>query len=284
MTMILDGKKISEELKDDLKRRVKILRDKGINPAFAIIRVGDVDTSDIYVRNKVKYSEDVLVHVLNKKYKEEHMTENELIRIIKNLNESKWIHGIIVQLPLPFGYDVNKIINTISPEKDVDGFTNINLGKLMNNQKDAIISATPKGIMNLLKAYNIDVTGKNCIVIGRGQTVGKPLAQLLINNDATVTVYHSKSNDPYINERMKHADIIFSCVGKYKLLCDYRLSDQSIVIDAGITRTPEGKLCGDLYIGDEPLLKAYSPVPKGVGPMTIQALIENVIEVCERMI
>lgn len=285
-TTILDGKKVSEELKDSLRARVQNLNKMRINPTLAIIRVGDVYASNVYVKNKHTYAKDINITTIDIIYKEEDITEDRLIERIHELNKHESIHGIIVQLPLPKEYDVNRVINAIEPSKDVDGFTNINLGKLMNNQDDAIVAATPKGIMNLLKAYNIDVAGKRCLVIGRGQTVGKPLAQLLINNDATVTVAHSKSK--LLHRLIFDADIVFSCVGKHKLIREYDLSSDTIIIDAGITRNEENKLCGDFHIEfmDDVVSTniSYSPVPGGVGPMTIQALMENVIEACERII
>lgn len=281
--MILDGKKTSEVLKDGLRLRIKKIKENNLNPTLAIIRVGDVYASNVYVRNKIKYCEDVGVKVIDYVFTEKEMSMVKLIELICKLNKSIDVHGIIVQLPLPGDYDVNTVIFNIAPHKDVDGFTDINLGKLINDNNEAIIPATPKGIMNLLKAYDIDVAGKRCLVIGRGQTVGKPIAQLLINKDAVVTVTHSKSKTE-LSKLIKDNDIIISCVGKYNLFSYTDIKESQIVIDAGIARDPNGKLCGDFRGGHlmQDTFK-YTPVPGGVGPMTIQALVENVVEVCERL-
>lgn len=268
--MILDGKETSKKIKDRVKEQIKDIEDK---ITLLVILVGDDPASQIYVQNKEKACKYVgikpITWILNK-----NITQKELIGKINEANNDPSINGILVQLPLPSHLEENIIINTINPDKDVDGLTIVNQGRLFNNQK-TIVPATPLGVMNLFSEYKMDISGKNAIVIGRSNLVSKPLAMLLLQKNATVTIAHSKTVN--LKEIVKTMDIVISCVGKPNLITADMIKDDAIVIDVGINRL-NTKIVGDVnYEEVKQIASAITPVPGGVGPMTIASLIENVV-------
>jgi methylenetetrahydrofolate dehydrogenase (NADP+)/methenyltetrahydrofolate cyclohydrolase len=273
--LILDGKKIAKEIKEELA--VKIARDIKIynkNPSLTAIIVGDFEPSKIYVNNKKKACLEVCItsQVLNLK---KETTETELINLIHKLNNDKNIHGILVQLPLPDHINSENIIKEISPLKDVDGFHPVNIGKLVTSKSNIshIEPCTPLGIMELFKRYNIELRGKNACVIGRSNIVGKPLAIMLLRENATVTIAHSKTKN--LKEITKNADIIIACIGKAKFVNNTFIKQGAIIIDVGINRIDD-KITGDVDYDDViTKVSAITPVPGGVGPMTIAMLLEN---------
>lgn len=269
--MLIDGKKIRNEKIQELKNSLKGINEK---LGLAVVQVGEDAASSVYVKQKEKLALELGYKFIHEKL-DEKINEDELIQIVNKLNNDDSIHGIIVQLPLPKHIDETKVINVINPLKDVDGLTFTNAGKLING-KDTLIPCTPKGIIDLLKAYKIDIEGKNVVVIGRSILVGKPIATLLTNNNATVTICHSKTKD--ISLYTKKADIIVVAVGKAKFLTNEMVKKNSIVIDVGINRI-NGKLYGDADFEDLELKCKYiTPVPGGVGPMTVYELCQNVYE------
>lgn len=273
---LIDGKKFSEELLLEIGRKNKELHDKYGRPAgLAVIIVGEDPASQVYVRNKVKACEN------NGLYSETHklpenITEENLIKVIESLNENDKIDGILVQLPLPKHINELNIINSISPEKDVDGFNVVNVGKMMIGDDSGFLPCTPYGVMQLLEGYNIDVEGKDVVIVGRSNIVGKPMALMLINAKATVQVCNSKTKN--LTEKLKQADIIIVATGVAKLIKKDQVKEGAVVIDVGINRV-NGKLCGDVDF-DEVKDKAsfITPVPGGVGPMTIASLIKNTLK------
>ena len=272
---LIDGKKLAGEIRANLKIKCDELKQKGIKPKFAVIMVGDNKASQIYVRNKSRVAEQVGID-FEEYLLRENTKQEELIKQIKKLNEDKTIHGILLQSPIPNHLDINEAFRTITPEKDVDGFNPINVGKLCLNQ-DTFVSCTPYGIMKMLDKYNIDLTGKNVVILGRSNIVGKPLIQCCLNKNATVTVCHSKTKD--IKKYTKEADIIMVAVGKAKVLTDDMIKDGAVVIDVGINRNDDGKITGDVDFENVSKKASYiTPVPGGVGPMTIAMLMNNVIK------
>lgn len=266
---IIDGKKISLELKDKLKSEVELFK---IKPTLVVISVGNDPASQVYVNQKEKCALDIGINYKHLKY--DKINEDDLIKVIYELNNDYSVDGIIVQLPLIDGLNSNRIINEISPSKDVDGLTYLNAGKLLNNE-NCLVSCTPKGIMYLLKHENISLEGKNIVIIGRSNLVGKPMFNLLINENATVTLCHSKTKN--IINYTKHADIIIVAVGKKHFLTSEMIKKNSIIIDVGINREND-KLYGDVLFDDViKKVKKITPVPKGVGPMTVVMLMDNVI-------
>ena len=275
---LIDGKKLAGEIRANLKIKCDELKQKGIKPKFAVIMVGDNKASQIYVRNKSRVAEQVGIdfeeYLLGEDIKQE-----ELIKQIKKLNEEKTIHGILLQSPIPNHLDINEAFRTIAPEKDVDGFNPINVGKLCLNQ-DTFVSCTPFGIMKMLEAYNIKLEGKNVVILGRSNIVGKPLIQCCLNKNATVTVCHSKTRD--IKKYTKEADVVMVAVGKAKFLTQDMIKDDAVVIDVGINRNDDGKIIGDVDFENVSKKASYiTPVPGGVGPMTIAMLMNNVIKAAE---
>ena len=275
MAVIIDGKKLAQEIRQTLKIKCEELKEKGINPRLAVIMVGDDKASQVYVRNKSKACEDVGIefeeHILDADIKQE-----ELISLIRKLNQDKNIHGILLQSPIPRHLDVNEAFRTIIPEKDVDGFNPVNVGKLCLNQ-DTFVSCTPYGIMKMFEAYDIDLTGKNVTIIGRSNIVGKPLIQCCLNKNATVTVCHSKTAN--LEEHTKNSDIVIVAIGKTKFLKADMIKKGAVVIDVGINRGEDGKLTGDVDFEKVSEKASYiTPVPGGVGPMTIAMLMNNVIK------
>ncbi len=275
MTTILDGKKLRDKIFEQLKQKIDKLSKK---PTLAVILVGDDPASKIYVKNKKRTAENLGINSLVFEYPS-HITQEELLNKIKELNNDKTITAILVQLPLPDHIDKYKVIDTISPIKDVDGLTPFNSGKLFAGEKPYVYPCTPKGILLLLDEYNIKIDGKNVVVIGRSNLVGKPIAQMLLNRNATVTVCHSHTKN--LAEITKTADIIISAVGK-KIVGEKMLKSNCIVIDVGIFRDDNGKISGDVDFDNVSKIASHiSPVPGGVGPMTIASLMLNTVELSE---
>ncbi|WP_279062130.1 bifunctional methylenetetrahydrofolate dehydrogenase/methenyltetrahydrofolate cyclohydrolase FolD [Campylobacter lanienae] len=272
---IIDGKEISNRVKQRVADEVLELKNKGITPTLAVVLVGEDKASQTYVASKERST--IAAHMGSVAHKlPETTTQSELLALIKLLNNDDSIDGILVQLPLPKHIDTNAILEAIDPNKDVDGFHAINVGKL-NSGLDGFVPCTPLGIMELFKAYNIDVSGKNAVVIGRSNIVGKPMAALLLNAGATVTIAHSKTKD--LASVCKNAQIIVVAVGKPNFLKADMVSDGTIVIDVGINRLDSGKLVGDCdYESVAPKCSMITPVPGGVGPMTIAMLLSNTLK------
>ena len=270
MSKIIDGKKISGEIKDELKKKVDNFKEK---PTLVVISVGDNPASKVYVGQKEKCANYIGLNYIHKHYDE--ISDNELINNIEKLNKDKKVNGIIVQLPLPKGMNETRIVNTIIPEKDVDGLTYLNAGLLLNNET-SLVSCTPKGIMELLKREKVQIEGANAVVIGRSILVGKPMMNLLINANATVTLCHSKTKD--LEKITRKADILIVAIGKKHFITKEMVKKGSVVIDVGINRI-DGKLYGDVNYDDVyAKVKKITPVPGGVGPMTVVMLMKNVIE------
>ena len=268
MSKIIDGKKVSQTLKEELKEEVSKLR---VKPKLVVISVGDNPASKVYVRQKEKCATYVGFEYLHLHYDE--ISDDKLVKEIEKLNNDKSVSGMIVQLPLPKGMNEKRIVNTISPEKDVDGLSYINAGRLLNNE-ECLASCTPAGIMELLKAYNIDPSGKNVVVIGRSILVGKPMVNLMVNANATVTLCHSKTVD--IEKITRKADILVVAIGKPNYVTKNMVKRGAIVIDVGINRVDD-KLVGDVDYNDVYYkVKLITPVPGGVGPMTVIMLMKNV--------
>lgn len=275
MAKIIDGKLISKQIKDELKGKVESLKSEGREVCLAVIQVGCDQASTVYVGNKKKACEYIGIKSLAYELPEE-TTEEELLGIISKLNEDDSVHGILVQLPVPKHINEEHIINAISPAKDVDGFHPASVGALSIGKK-GFVSCTPAGIIQLLKRSGIEIEGKDCVVIGRSNIVGKPMAMLLLRENGTVTVCHSKTKN--LKEVCKRADILVVAIGKPKMIDASYVKEGATVIDVGIHRNENGKLCGDVdYEAVEPVAGAITPVPGGVGPMTIAMLMNNCVE------
>ena len=277
MAEIINGKKLAKEIRDDLKIKCEELKGKGIKPKLAVVMVGDDKASQVYVRNKSKVCDEIGIEF------EEHLLDsnieqNVLIEVLEKLNKDNNVHGILLQSPIPAHLDINEAFRTISPEKDVDGFNPVNVGKLCLNQ-DTFVSCTPYGIIKMFEAYNIDLTGKNVTIIGRSNIVGKPLIQCCLNKNATVTVCHSKTKD--LKQHTQDADIVIAAIGKSKFVTSDMIKQGAVVIDVGINRSDDGNLTGDVDYENVYNKASYiTPVPGGVGPMTIAMLMNNVIKAC----
>ena len=275
MAEIIDGKLVSNKLREELKIEIAEFKNNyGITPGLAVIMVGDNPASAVYVRNKHKACADVGITSYQIELPSE-TSEDELLSKIDELNADKNVHGILVQLPLPKHIDEEKVINRISPDKDVDAFHPINVGKIMIGNY-SFLPCTPAGIMELLRHYNVDITGKKCVVVGRSNIVGKPMALLLLEKHGTVTVCHSRTRE--LSEITREADILVVAIGRARFLTADMVKDGAVVIDVGINRLPDGKLAGDVDF--EPVAERASlitPVPGGVGPMTITMLLKNTI-------
>lgn len=275
MAKIIDGKHISQEIKDELKQEVAVLKASGRECALAVIQVGNDPASSVYVRNKKKACEYIGIRSLSYEL-DENTSENELLALIDKLNADPSVHGILCQLPLPKHMDEDKVIKRISPEKDVDGFHPQNVGALVIGQQ-GFVSCTPAGIIQLLKRSNIQMEGKHCVVIGRSNIVGKPMALLMLRENATVTICHSRTRN--LKELCKEADILIVAIGKPQFITADYVKEGAVVIDVGIHRDENNKLCGDVkYDEVEPVASAITPVPGGVGPMTIAMLMHNCVE------
>lgn len=275
MYQLIDGKLLAQKTREKLKKKVEDLKAINIVPKLAVILVGNDPASKVYVRNKSKACQEVGIE-----YEEilldENTTMDKLLSIIKKLNDRKDINGILLQSPIPKGLNIQEAFNLIDYRKDVDGFNPINIGKLLTGQ-DCFISCTPFGIMKMFEEYNINLTGKNAVVIGRSNIVGKPMAQCLLNKNATVTICHSKTKN--IGKITKNADIIVSAVGKINMVTKEMVKPGAVVIDVGMNRNEEGKLVGDVDFEDVSKVSSYiTPVPGGVGPMTIAMLLNNVVK------
>lgn len=275
MATIIDGKELARKTRQNLKIDCDNLKAQGIVPKLAVIMVGDNPASKVYVKNKSKACEEVGIE-----YEEflldEKTTQKDLISLIEELNEREDITGILLQSPIPANLDINEAFRTISPKKDVDGFHPVSVGKLTLGQ-DTFVSCTPYGVIKMFEEYNIDLEGKNVVIIGRSNIVGKPLIQCCLNKNATVTVCHSRTKD--IAEYTKKADIVIVAIGRAKFLKADMVKDGVVVIDVGINRGEDGKLCGDVDFSNVSKKASYiTPVPGGVGPMTIAMLMNNVIK------
>lgn len=275
MYQLIDGKKISAEIKEEVKQKVAEYKANGVEITLAVIQVGNDPASSVYVGNKKKACEFVGIRSLSYELPEE-TTQEELLNLVKELNDRKDVNGILVQLPLPKQIDEETVLNTISPLKDVDGFHPMNVGALCIG-KAGFVSCTPAGIIELLKRSDVGISGKECVVIGRSNIVGKPMALLLLRENGTVTVTHSRTVD--LKEVTKRADILVVAIGKPKMITADYVKDGAVVIDVGIHRDTNNKLCGDVDFDDvAPKCSAITPVPGGVGPMTIAMLMKNCVE------
>lgn len=272
MSIRIDGKQISAQIKDELKERVE---KENLEVTLAVIQVGNDPASTVYVGNKKKACEYIGIRSLAYELPEE-TPEEELLQLIKELNDRDDVNGILVQLPLPAHMDEDKVIQTISPKKDVDGFHPQSVGALSIGQP-GFISCTPAGVIRLLKRTGVEIDGKECVIVGRSNIVGKPMALLMLRENATVTVCHSHTKD--LKEVTKRADILIVAIGKPKFITKEYVKDGAVVIDVGIHRGADGKLCGDVDYDDvAPITHAITPVPGGVGPMTIAMLMNNCVE------
>lgn len=275
MAKIIDGKAISQQIKDELREQVKALKEKGTEITLAVIQVGNDPASSVYVRNKKKGCEYIGIGSLSYELPEE-TTQQELLNLVEELNQKEEVNGILVQLPLPAHIDEDQVIRAIDPKKDVDGFHPQSVGALCIGQP-GFVSCTPAGVIQLLKRSQINIEGKECVVLGRSNIVGKPMAILLLRENATVTIAHSKTKN--LKEVTKRADILITAVGRPKMITADYVKDGAVVIDVGINRDENGKLCGDVdFDSVEPLCSVITPVPGGVGPMTIAMLLNNCIE------
>lgn len=275
MATIIDGKELAKRIRENLKKECEELKKEGIIPKFAVILVGDNPASKVYVRNKSKAAEETGI-IFEEHLLDTNIEQKQLIDLIEKLNHQKNIHGILLQSPLPNHLDINEAFRTIAPEKDVDGFHPANVGKLVLGQ-DTFVSCTPYGIMKMLEEYKIDLEGKNVVIIGRSNIVGKPLYQCCLNKNATVTTCHSKTKD--ITAYTKKADVIMVAIGKPKFLTKDMVKEGAVIIDVGINRTEGKKIIGDVDFEEVEKIASYiTPVPGGVGPMTIAMLMNNVIK------
>lgn len=272
MAKLIDGKQISAQVKDECRERVT---KEGLDVTLAVIQVGNDPASTVYVGNKKKACEYIGIHSLSHELPED-TTEEELLALVEKLNEDGNVHGILVQLPLPSHIDENKVIETISPKKDVDGFHPQSVGALSIGQP-GFVSCTPAGVIQLLKRSGVKMDGSECVIVGRSNIVGKPMAMLMLRENATVTICHSHTKN--LKEVTKRADILIVAVGKPKFITKEYVKEGAVVIDVGIHRNENNKLCGDVDFDDvEPIVSAITPVPGGVGPMTIAMLMNNCVE------
>ena len=275
MAKLIDGKLISAEVLDSVRERVEYLKSRGVEPCLAVIIVGDDPASRVYVNNKKKSCEKVGIKSLEFALPAQ-TAQEELIELIDKLNRDSSVSGILCQLPVPKHIDSDELIRRISPEKDVDCFHPQNVGALCIG-KPGFVSCTPAGVIQLLKRSGIEIAGKECVVIGRSNIVGKPMALLLLRENGTVTIAHSRTKD--LKEVTKRADILVVAVGRPKMITAEYVKEGAVVIDVGIHRNAENKLCGDVdFDSVEPICSAITPVPGGVGPMTIAMLMNNCLE------
>lgn len=275
MPQIIDGKVISQQIKDELKEEVTLLKQNGIHTCLAVVQVGTDPASCVYVKNKKKACAYIGIESLSYELKEE-TTQEELLSLVKDLNANDKVNGILVQLPLPNHIDEDVILQEIDPKKDVDGFHPVSVGNMCIGTK-GFLSCTPAGIIQLLKRSNLDIEGKECVIIGRSNIVGKPMALLLLRENATVTITHSRTKD--LKTVARRADILIVAMGKPKFVTEEYVKDGAVVIDVGMHRNAENKLCGDVdFDRIQDKVKAITPVPGGVGPMTIAMLMNNCVE------
>ncbi len=280
MSVVINGKELAKKIKVNLKEEVNMLKKQGIKPKLAVIMVGEDKASKIYIKNKSKACEETGIeyqeYLLDKS-----TTMEQLLELIEDLNNNNEIHGILLQSPIPKHLDINLAFQKIAPEKDIDGFNPINVGKISLGQ-DAFISCTPYGVTKILEEYNINPEGANAVIIGRSNIVGKPMSQCLLNKNATVTVCHSKTQN--LKDITKKADIIVAALGKPKFITEDMIKEGATVIDVGINRDENGKLVGDVDFENVSKKAGYiSPVPGGVGPMTVAMLMNNVVKAAKKM-
>ncbi len=280
MAIRIDGKMVSAHLREQIKKDVAALKEKsGVTPGLAVVLVGDDPASAVYVRNKHRACDEVGMYseVITMPAD---TTEETLLSRLAELNSDPKIHGILVQLPLPKHISEEKVIAAIDPKKDVDAFHESNVGKIMLGNYD-FLPCTPAGVMELLHYYDISVQGKDCVVVGRSNIVGKPQAMLLLGENGTVTVCHSRTKN--LAEKTRAADILVVAIGRPNFITPDMVKPGAVVIDVGINRLPDGKLCGDVdFAGVEPIAEAITPVPGGVGPMTITVLLKNALKAAEK--
>lgn len=280
MAKLIDGKKISQEIKDELKEKVAVLKAAGKTGALAVIQVGEDPASSVYVRNKKNACAYIGIESLAYELPES-TTEEELLKLIEELNQKEEVKGILVQLPLPAHICEDKVIQAISPKKDVDGFHPQSVGAMTIGER-GFLSCTPAGIIQLLKRSDVDMEGKHCVVIGRSNIVGKPMALLMLRENATVTIAHSRTKN--LPELCKQADILIVAIGKPRFIGAEYVKEGAVVIDVGIHRNENNKLCGDVKFDEvEPIASAITPVPGGVGPMTIAMLMSNCVQSIEEV-
>lgn len=278
MAKIIDGKQISLDIKNELKEKVAKYKEQGIEITLVVVKVGNDPASAVYVRNKEKACEYVGINSKTLALPEE-TTEEELLNVVKELNEDKNVNGILVQLPLPKHIDESKVLLTIDSTKDVDGFHPVNVGKMVIGE-DTFLPCTPAGIIEMIKRTDIDIEGKECVVIGRSNIVGKPMAMLMLKENATVTIAHSRTKD--LKEVTKRADIIVAAIGKAKFVTADYVKEGAVLIDVGMDRDENGKLCGDVdFESVSKVASAITPVPGGVGPMTVTMLLVNCLRSVE---
>lgn len=275
MAIVINGKELATKIRAELKIEVQELIKRGLQPKLAVIMVGNDSASKVYVKNKSKACNEIGIE-FEEFLLEENTTREQLLELIEKLNKREDVHGILLQSPIPKHLDIREAFNAIDYKKDVDGFHPINVGKLAIGE-DCFVSCTPAGVIKMLEEYNIDIQGKHAVVIGRSNIVGKPLAQCLLNKNATITICHSKTQN--LEQITKQADILVSAIGKAKFVTKDMVKDGAVVIDVGINRGEDGKLVGDVNY-DEVIQKAsyITPVPGGVGPMTIAMLMTNVVK------
>lgn len=275
MAQLIDGKQISKQIKDELKEEVKNLAAAGRHACLAVVQVGDDPASSVYVNNKKKAC--AYIGIESRSYElPDTTTEEELVALVEELNSDDGVNGILVQLPLPSHIDEDRIIRTIAPDKDVDGFHPVSVGRLWIGEK-GFLSCTPAGIIQLLKRSGITIEGKECVIVGRSNIVGKPMAALLLRENGTVTVTHSRTKN--LKEVTRRADILIVAIGKRQFITADYVKEGAVVIDVGMHRDENNHLCGDVDFADvEPHTSAITPVPGGVGPMTIAMLMNNCVE------
>lgn len=278
MAKIIDGKAISAEIKEELKEKVAEYKKQGVEITLAVVKVGNDPASAVYVRNKEKACEYVGITSRTLALPEE-TTEEELLKVVNDLNEDKAVNGILVQLPLPKHIDESKVLLAIDSNKDVDGFHPVNVGKMVIGE-ETFLPCTPAGIIEMLKRTDVEISGKECVVIGRSNIVGKPMSMLMLKENATVTIAHSRTKD--LKEVTKRADILIAAIGKAKFVTADYVKEGAVIIDVGIDRDENGKLCGDVdFDSVSQVASAITPVPGGVGPMTVTMLLVNCLRSVE---
>lgn len=279
---IINGKEIAAQVRSELKAEIELLKNqKGVTPGLAVVLVGENPASKVYVRNKGKACEEVGIRSFQHTLPEG-TAQEELLRLISRLNNSKDVHGILVQLPLPKHINEEAVLELISPQKDVDGFHPYNMGRLMIGNP-LLQPCTPFGVMRLLDSTGIDISGKEAVVVGRSNIVGKPMAMMLLKRNATVTICHSRTKD--LVEKVRSADIIIAAIGKAEFIKGGWVKEGAVVIDVGINRTPDGRLVGDVDFNEVSSKASFiTPVPGGVGPMTIAMLLKNTVEAAKKSV
>jgi len=279
MAVLMDGKALAQKVRENVKNEVEKLKEEGINPKLSVIMVGNDSASAVYVKNKSNACQKAGIE-FDEYLLPEDTKEDDLIELIEKLNNDDSVHGILLQSPVPKHINIDRAFDTISPKKDVDGFNAVNVGRLTIGQ-DCFISCTPYGVIKLLEEYNIEIEGKRAVVIGRSNIVGKPMLQCLLSKNATVTVCHSRTKD--LASVVREADIVVAAIGKPNFITGDMIKEGAAIIDVGINRMDDGKLLGDVNFAEaEPKASYITPVPGGVGPMTIAMLVENVVKAAKQ--